>query len=325
MQPFEIAHEIDGQGRTTAEGAIVRLAARQHGVVARGQLFALGFGRGAIANRLARGRLHRVHPGVYAVGRPDLPPGGMWAAAVLACGPDAVLSHRSAAALWGLHPGEASRVDVTAPGRRRRNRPGIQLHQPRALDANERTVRLGIPITTVARTLLDLAGVVPPRRIRQAFDQAERLGLLDLTAVEALLARAKRSKGIGVLRALVRECTEPPDTRSELEEKFVELCREHNLPLPAMNCVVASHTVDALWPRQRLVVELDGFAFHRSREAFESDRARDADLQLAGYRVIRVTVRRLERESVALVSSLRSLLEPSLSRSRHEPGRWRRS
>jgi very-short-patch-repair endonuclease len=159
--------------------------------------------------------------------------------------------------------------------------------------------------------------VVPPRRIRQAFDQAEHLGLLDLTAVEALLARAKRSKGIGVLRALVRECTEPPDTRSELEEKFVELCREHNLPLPAMNCVVASHTVDALWPRQRLVVELDGFAFHRSREAFESDRARDADLQLAGS-VIRVTARRLERESVALVS-LRSLLEASVSRSPHEP------
>lgn len=203
MQPFEIAHEIDAQGRTTAEGAIVRLAARQHGVVARRQLFALGFGRGAIEKRLARGRLHRVHPGVYAVGRPDLPPGGIWAAAVLACGPDVVLSHRSAAALWGLHPRVASRVDITAAGRRRRNRPGIRLHQPRILHDDEHTVRLGIPTSTVARTLLDLAGVVPPRRLRQAFDQAERLSLLDLRAVEAVLARGGRGKGVGSLRARV--------------------------------------------------------------------------------------------------------------------------
>jgi hypothetical protein len=205
-------------------------------------------------------------------------------------------------------------VEVTVPGRGLRPRRGIQLHQPRNLPPTQCTRRDGIPITTVARTLLDLAAVVEPNRLRRAFEAAERHGLFDLPAVERALEGAGNRKGVGRLRVLMHELVAPPDTRSELEERFTDLCCEQGLPPPALNCVVAGHTVDALWPRERLIVELDGFAFHRSREAFERDRTRDADLQLAGHRVIRVTARRLSREPEAVVRSIRALLGRSAPR-----------
>jgi hypothetical protein len=230
-------------------------------------------------------------------------------AAVLACGPDALLSHRSAAALWGLLSAAGSQVDVTAPGCRGRGRPGIALHRVRSLHADDRAIRESIPVTAPARTLLDLSEVLRPRRLTLAFEEAERLGLLDMRALHGLWERSPGRRGLQPLGGLLSEGRDPPNTRSALERRFVELCRGENLPLPTLNAGVAGFEVDALWPDERLIVELDGYAFHRTRGAFERDRIRDADLQLAGYRVLRITSRRLEQEPAAVAETVRSLLD----------------
>ena len=287
---------------------IATLAARQHGVVARRQLEALGFTAPGIKHRVACGRLHPVHRGVYAVGHASLAPRGWQLAAVLACGAGALLSHRSAAALWGLLPTARPLMDVTS-GRSRRGGRGIALHRVRRLDPSDRAKRDGIPVTSVARTLLDLADVVPPTLLERAFEEAERLSLLDACAIAAACDRGVGRRGVTRLRALVTAHRPPVALiRSELERRFVGLCRRARLPLPAMNVVVAGLEVDAVWPDRRLVVELDGHAFHRTTAAFERDRERDATLALAGFRVVRFTYRRLDTEPEAVAGIVRALL-----------------
>jgi very-short-patch-repair endonuclease len=286
--------------------ALSALAARQHGVVAHRQLLELGMGRGAIHHRLAVGRLHRVHLGVYAVGHAAISPNGRLMAGVLACGPEAVLSHRSAAWLWGLQPLSDRPVDVTVAGRSRHRRVGIAVHRTRNLHREDRKVRERIPVTSVARTLVDLAEVVRPAQLERALEEAERLRLFDLRAIGE---RYWGRRGLRPLRALLAEAgvaAEP--TRSKLERRFLALCREEDLPAPAVNMFVAGFEVDVLWAEQRLVVELDGYAFHGNRPAFERDRVRDAALQLAGYRVLRVTHRRLETGPASVAAMVRSVL-----------------
>jgi very-short-patch-repair endonuclease len=230
-------------------------------------------------------------------------------AAVLSCGPDAVLSHRSAAALWGLRSTSRADIDVTAPGRSRRGRAGITLHLVRRLEPGDRERHGGIPVTSVARTLLDLAEVVRPRARARAFEEAERLRLLDLRAVGRLLERSNGRRGVGRLRRLAREYRdEPAPTRSDFERDFLDLCREHGLPRPTSNVQLGEYEIDMLWSRQRLAVELDSRGFHQTRAAFERDRLRDADLQLAGYRVVRITHRRFTREPAAVAEMLRRML-----------------
>jgi hypothetical protein len=294
------------------ERAIAELAARQHGVVTRGQLMALGFGAGRSIDGSRAGACIRSIVVFYAVGHPRLGSPGHWMAAVLACGPGALLSHRSAAALWGLLSTASSHVDVTAPDRRGRGRPGIVLHRVRRLHPDDRALRDRIPVTAIARTLLDLAEVLNPRRLASVFEAAERLGLLDIRALVALYERSPGRRGLQSLGALLSEARDPPNTRSALERRFVELCFEEKLPPPALNVAVVGFEVDALWPRQRLIVELDGYAYHRTRGAFERDRIRDAHLQLAGYQVLRVTSRRLEHEPAVVAQTVRSLLARSV-------------
>jgi hypothetical protein len=231
-------------------------------------------------------------------------------AAVLACGPRSVLSHRDAAALWGLRPTARTRTDVTVPRPAARSRPGIDVHRVRALHPDDCTIHEGIPVTTVARTLFDLAEVVRPREVERCFDEAERLRVLDLRAVEAVCARGHGRRGLKVLRPLLDD-RRPSllDTRSPLEAIFLPFCRAHGVPLPAVNVAVGAHTVDALWPSQRLVAELDSWEFHgKTRAAFEGDRRRDATLLLADHRVIRLTWRRLHREPERVAAELRALL-----------------
>jgi very-short-patch-repair endonuclease/predicted transcriptional regulator of viral defense system len=285
---------------------IATLAARQHGVVARRQLLALGVGPGAIRHRLATGRLHAVHRGVYAVGHEWLGLHGRWLAAVLAYGDGALLSHRSAAALWGLTRSTDHRTDVTAPG----GRPGrraITLHRA-ALDREDRAVRKGIPLTSVARTLLDLAEVVSGERLARAVEEAERLQLFDLRAINRLIERSNGRRGVKPLSVALAAYHEPTATRSELERRFLTLCRSAGLPSPSLNVWLEGYEVDFLWSQARLVAELDGYEFHRSRAAFERDRLRDTELKLAGYEVIRITSRRLRAEPEAVVSAIRTLL-----------------
>jgi hypothetical protein len=297
--------------RRPGDRGIAALAARQHGVVAHRQLMRLGLSRSAIQHRLRAGRLHRVHRGIYAVGHARVSVHGRSMAAVLACGTGAVLSHRSAASHWGLRPSARPVSDVTAPGRSRRPRRGIALHLVRDLDPRDRDTEDGIPVTTVARTLLDLAEVVRLPDLERAVEAAERLRLFDLRAVEDTMARNRGRRGLRPLHQALEAYRPLPDTRLELERRFLDLCREVGLPPPSVNVMLAGLEVDFAWQDARLVVEMDSRTYHMTRAAFERDRIRDASLQLAGYRVLRITHRRLRHERAAVARTIRSLLTTS--------------
>jgi very-short-patch-repair endonuclease/predicted transcriptional regulator of viral defense system len=301
---------------TPVDRAIAALAARQYGLVTRRQLRGLGLGDTAVTKRAVAGRLHRVHRGVYAVGHRVLPPRGAWMAATLACGDGAVLSHASAAALWEIRP-TSGVVHVTVPTAGGRRRPGLCVHRDPALGAEEITTRAGIPVTTVARTLLDLAGTLPARALHRALDEAAVTRRLDLSRLDALLERHAGHHRAAKLRAAL-DSHRPGTTltRSELEERFLALCRAHELPQPAVNAAVARLEVDFLFAAARLVVETDGWRFHGTRAAFERDRRRDATLTLAGYRALRFTHRQLEREPDAVAATVAAALAASRSASR---------
>ncbi|HXE43634.1 MAG TPA: type IV toxin-antitoxin system AbiEi family antitoxin domain-containing protein [Conexibacter sp.] len=270
---------------------VAALAARQHGVVARRQLLDAGLTREMVQRRLENGHLVPLHRGVYAVGHRRLRREGFWLAAVLAAGPGAVLSHREAAALHGLRPSERSSVDVTVAARRRV--PGIHLHSVEHLDAEDTAALDGIPVTTVDRTLVDLAAIVSRDQLRKALEEAERSHRLDVTAIEAVLARTRGRNGRGhqrIRRALQElASTGTTVTRSVLEERFAALLDAHGLPRPSANAWTAGMEVDAVWPTARLAVELDGWDGHKTRAAFQRDRTRSNDLQAAGWTILRFT------------------------------------
>lgn len=302
--------------RERRERGLADLAKRQHGVVARHQLAALGIGDGAIKARLRLGQLHSIHRGVYSVGHQRLTMRGVWLAAVLASGEGALLSHRSAAALWGLMRPRWSPVEVTSC-HGRAGRDDLLLHRSR-VEVDERAVEAGIPVTSLPRTLLDLAEVIDGVRLKRAFEEADRLKLLRIPALEQVCARAGRRKGLIALRHLLNTAHEPVNGRSPLENRFAEFCLEHlaDLPAPLTNVSILDQEVDAYWPGHRLVVELDGFGYHGHRAAFERDRARDAAMQAEGYRVIRLTHRQLETEALRISTQLRKLLGAERSPSR---------
>jgi predicted transcriptional regulator of viral defense system len=309
-RPSAVDRHMDEQVRWVGgDDGIAALAARQYGVVARAQLAALGLGRGAIDRRLSRGRLHPLHRGVYAVGHRVVSREGWWMAAVLAAGPGAVLSHRSAAALWGLRGDPATRVEVSVPCKQR-SRPGITVHYA-PLPADEVTDNDGIPTTTAARTLLDLAAILQPQELERTLEQAEANRLTDHTPLDALLTRYPNRQGTKSLRAILHNGRHSANaTRSELEDRFLALLDAHGLPRPEINVWLpdAGVEVDCLWRARRLIAELDSRKHHATTAAFERDRARDRTLQAAGWRVIRITWRQLHDHPEAVVSDLRELL-----------------
>src|SRR4051794_37019475 len=287
--------------------AMADLAGRQHGIVDDRDLRGLGFGRGAVQHQLRLGRLHRVYRGVYAVGYARLTLLGRWLAAVRACGEGAALSHRTGATSWNVMRATGGAIHVTVV-RSQRPKPGIVLHQVRALDPRDLTIREGIPVTSLARTFIDIAETESAQTLRRAWDEAERLQLLDVVAVRRLCDRSPGRRGLAPLRALLADTREAPHTKRELEAAFFDFCRAHRLPLPACNILVEGYEVDAFWPGHRLIVELDSWEFHRGRRAFERDRERDAVLQAAGYRVIRITWRKLTQEPEEVASLIRRLM-----------------
>jgi very-short-patch-repair endonuclease len=285
---------------------LAALAAGQWGVVSAAQLAALGFSAAGVTRRVQAGRLHRLHRGVYAVGHRSLAVQGRWLAAVLACGPGAVLSHRSAAH-WNLLATSATRVDVTA-ARGRRGAPGIRLHRSRSLDAQDTTTHQGIPITTVAKTMLDLAAALPAHRLERALAQAERLHLYDHAALTQIIERANGHRGQRALQHAVAQ--EPAFTRSDLEARLLALTRQHGLPAPLVNHILAAPDhprleVDFCWPAHQLIVETDTYQTHGTRADFEHDRRKDAALAAAGYTVIRFTDQTRPAE---IATRLRALL-----------------
>jgi very-short-patch-repair endonuclease len=304
---------MQNAARVRADRAIGALAERQHRVVSRAQLLELGLNRGAITHRIELGRLRPVHRGVYRIGL--LSGDGRRMAAVLACGPGAVLSHLSAAALWGIH--QSGRIEVTTPASRRGPR-GVTVHRSPLRD-DERTTHRGIPTTTVPRTLLDLSAVVCPDDLRSALRQSEQLRLTDPLSLIDLAERYPRRPGLAAIRALLREASIGARViRSELEERFQAFLLNAGLPLPQTNQRIEGYEVDCVWPDQRLIVELDGHSTHSHTRAFEGDRFRDRRLQAAGWHVIRVTWRQLHEEPELLEADLRRLLgQPARRRGTH--------
>jgi hypothetical protein len=288
------------------------LAQRQHGVVSMAQLRALGLKTGAIDWRVRRGRLHGVHRGVYAVGHRRLAIRGQLWAAVLACGgsDNATLSHRTAAAVWDLTPLHAGRLDVTSLRRSTSTRT-LRVHRGDTLDRLNDVVRQpdGLPVTTVARTLADLAQVLTPHQLERTCHRAEVLRRLDAPAVEHLLDRLPGRRSRSLRQALASLAAADPDvTRSELEERFLALVAGAGLPRPRVNAVVAGHEVDFLWPAARLIAETDGAAAHLTPTAFDEDRRRDGELQIAGFRVVRFTWGQVTRRPDGVAETLSALL-----------------
>lgn len=301
-------HHIDVEIDTRQwDRVLAALAERQHGVVARWQLLELGMGRGAIARRLECGRLHLVHRGVYAVGHRALSKRGRFMAAVLAGGPGAVLSHRSAAELWGMRQSSRARIEITVEGSSR-TRPGIEAHRGK-LAPDEVTTHDGIPVTTVPRTLLDLAAVVPATQVERALNEAEVLRLWDPLSLEDLLDRHPGARGTAAMRGMIETARRGAEiTRSELENRFLTLIAEKGLPRPETNVIIEGLEVDCCWREQRVIVELDGHAAHGTRAGFERDRERDRKLHVAGWRPIRVTWWQLDREPDEVAADVEALL-----------------
>jgi hypothetical protein len=288
---------------------LAELAARQHGVVSLRQLTGpLGYSRSAVNHAVAAGRLHRLHRGVFAVGHTNLSLQGECLAAVLGSGPRAVLSHLSAAWLWGISGSSPGPFDVTTPVRRK-PRPPIRLHEARLLTIDDQALLEEIPVTALPRTLLDLAATVRFDWLEKMVERSEERGLFDLHAVEELLARTVGHHGHARLRRAIALYQPSSFTRSGLEKRFLELCIEAALPRPWMNYVEHGFELDAYWPEYRFAVELDVFETHGTRAAFERDRKRQEDLLLAGITMTRVTGPRLEREPEAVIARVARLLE----------------
>lgn len=269
----------------------------------------LGYSRREIHRRSDQGHLHPLYRGVYAVGHKRLTVRGRWMAAVLACGPEAVLSHRAAIALYDLRPIPGGPIDVTVPGRSRKGQAGIRIHNVRQLDPDDRTVVDGIAVASVHRTLLDYAEVARFQQLRLALDAADRRDLLDGRQLNQLYDRSSGRHALKSLKAAVAELRGPaPWTQSELERRMLALIRARGLPAPQANVYVEGFLVDLWWPEARLAVEIDGYEFHKDRRKFESDRLQDAKLQLAGCITIRVTQARLQNDPEGLINDIERAL-----------------
>jgi very-short-patch-repair endonuclease len=291
---------------------LARLAERQYGLIARFQLIEAGWSEGSIQKRIRNGRLHQLHAGVYLVGHRLIPREGRWMGAVLASGPDAVLSHWSAAALWMVRPNSRSIIDITTP-QKSRSWKGIRRHHS-LLAADERTVREGIPVTTVPRTILDLAATESTDVVENLLRESEFLGLTDRLSLPHLLERYPGRRGSRKVSIALDRLREEPEgrKRSRLEERFAPFLRQHHLSLPRFNDQIVlganRYTVDCHWPEVRQIVELDGWQGHSTKTAFREDRARDRRLMAAGYTVTHLTWNQLDDEPEAVAADLRVLL-----------------
>jgi Transcriptional regulator, AbiEi antitoxin/Protein of unknown function (DUF559) len=273
------------QENATADARVAAIAGRQHGVVSSRQLEAAGLTPSGVRRRVQAGRLHRLHRGVYAVGHSGLSDKGRWMAAVLACGPRAAVSHRSAAALWELLRTRSGPIDISVPGNGgREGHTGIRLHRSRTLSTAVVTRRHGIPVTRPARTIDDLRGSVAEKELRRAIRQANVLGL-------PLGPHVK-----------------PDRTRSDLELDFLALCRRHGIPTPEVNVKVGGIEADFLWRDARLIVETDSYIYHRGEVAFQDDHNRNLKLRLRGYEVLRIGEEQIDNEPAAVAEALKQRL-----------------
>jgi very-short-patch-repair endonuclease len=293
-------------GRTTLQWSRVwALAERQHDVVARRQLLALGMSSEAIQHRITRRRLHVVFRGVYAVGRPDVTREGRWMAAVLSCGDDAALSHRSAAALYGICGECSGLIDVSVPANTYRERGGIRIHRRIELDTHV-TERDRIPVTVPATTLIDLSTSLDAVELESAINAADRLDLIDPETLRAVIDASPGRPGVAVLRDILdRRSFRLTD--SDLERRFLRLCGRAGLPAPVTQEWLNGYRVDCYWPEIGLVVETDGLRYHRTAAQQATDRARDQAHIAAGLVVLRFTHGQVYYDPEAVINTLRKV------------------
>ena len=292
---------------------VLEIACAQHGVMSARRLMEIGLRRAGIQHAVTAGRLHPIHAGVYAVGRADLTPKGHRMAAVLACGQGAVLSYAAAAADYAIRPSAASRIDVTIPRSTTLSRPGIRVHNHLSLEPADVTVRDGIPISSVARTLLDLASVLWEPQLERACNQAVVLDLFDMRAMGDLLARSKGRRGVRRLRdVLARGDLGANIPASGLEVRYRDLCRQAGLPEPEINRYLLLgdeyHEVDFLWRAQRVVIETDGGRYHSTGWQRARDARRDELLDAHGFRHARIAEDEIEHRPQVAVQAARNLL-----------------
>jgi very-short-patch-repair endonuclease len=292
------------------------LARRQHGVVARAQLLDLGLHPQAIKHRIARGRLHPIFRGVYAVGRPELTQHGGWMAAVLSCGPNAILSHESATALWEIRPLRPADVHVSVPLSVDRRRTGIVVHRRAKLNPSDLTERHGIPVTSPALTLIDIATRLQPPQLEAAVNEADKLDLIHPHQLRSAIERYAGQPGVAPLRKLLERPTFTL-TDSELERRFLPIARRAGLTQPRTGCRVNGFKVDFFWPDLGLIVETDGLRYHRTPAQQSRDRRRDQAHAAAGHTPLRFThaqVRFEARDVEATLSAVTRRLRAEASR-----------
>lgn len=290
---------------------MVELAQGQHGVVTRKQLLGLGLGSRAVAGRVRRGLLQPLYPGIYALGHSLPTPDRRRMAAVLACGSGTVVSHRSAGRLWGVFPYEPERIEVSRSAAGRSKHDAILLRRA-LLQPDEIEEVDGIPVTSVFRTVFDLAAITSKREVERAFHETEVRRLTGRVSLLQLLRRHPGRRGAVTVRAILASREPVGITQNDFEELFVAFLEEHELPRPRLNATLSIRgrflKPDCMWPEQRLLVELDGRDVHGTDQAFEGDRQRDRILLVEGWRSTRVTWRQLRDEPQTLAADLRELL-----------------
>lgn len=298
------ARTAEGDATAAVEHAIAELAGRQHGRVGRTQLRDLGLTLRQIRTRRERGWLREEHPGVYAVGHQAPSRLGGQMAAVLSCGDDGFLSHWAAKGVWELRRvPRGVPIDVTVPGRQLRPRRGVRMHRS-SLPFADRTVTHGLPVTTPARTIVDLAAVASPYEVGRAFEEGRRRGLATAEAVEDVLCRRRGSRGAAVVAMLLTDLRPPQRTRSEMERRLLELVRAAELPEPVANLRVGPYELDLAWPALKVAAEYDSWIFHGSPEAQSRDAVKRARLEPMGWLILGVPERRMERRPLAVIADL---------------------
>jgi very-short-patch-repair endonuclease len=308
VQRFSVAAKPKSVAPQRATAVIRRLAEKQHGVVAARQLIALGLAEGLIKSRVKDGQLIVLYRGVFAVGHRRIGLYGEWLAAALACGPGAVLSHGTAAQLWGIR-GSRRPIEVTRVSGHRRPH-GVRLHQTRLLAPEHITREAGIPVTTVERTLLDTAARLDERQLVHDLVEADRARRLRWPWLWQVIAEHGRGRrGAGRLRRAAAQ-VDPnfADAVSMSEVDFLILCREEGLKMPQVNVLVEGKRVDFYWPKERLIVEADSYGYHADRSSFELDHQSTVDLEVAGYRVHRTTYKMLESNPGPFLGLVRASL-----------------
>ena len=290
--------------------AVAVAAARLHGVITREQLFAIGLNPRQVDHLLNNGRLHPLHRAVYAVGHTRLAPDAHLRAALLACGPTAFLSHRTAAGVLGLRPLALTAIEVTIPGPKANKRPGLIVHRTTsAPHRHELRKESELRLSSVPRLLVELAPVETEHELERLVVQANRRNLLNIDRVKAALQRHSRRPGIGKLAAVLADYMPRPDRKSGLERAFDRLLAENrDIPEPLRNVRWGVWELDCYWPEQRVALELDGRNYHDALANMERDRFKDAKLLAANIRPMRVTDRRFEADPEGVLADLRDVL-----------------